>query len=761
MATAGWAQDEHQGLPDSILYFEPVAMMTSGASAHEGEGGAAADGMELSFSTLGRDFDLDLELHDPFAAGAKVRWVDDTGVVEEPADDGSHFRGHVKGDPGSWVRLTLRGNALTGIVATGDEMYFLEPSARFFRSAPRHETIAFRLSDIDATAIQAGCGTSHRMAHRRRGTKLTRRDLRAMFDAVGGVAAAAVPKQADIGLIADFEFFSKPAHNTDTAVDLAEILNEVDGIYQSELGVTVQVAGTTVFTTANDPFSAGTINQLLDQVRNWRGANLGPGQPMFGTDLAHLFTGRNLDGNVIGIAYTGVLCSSTHGAGVDEDWTNPYSASLMSLLMAHEMGHNFGAPHDHQAGSDCVAEPGTFIMNPSLSANLQRKFSPCSKSEIAPVVATAAAAGCLNPTLTPPTAVPTPTPTTAALAAQFVSQSVPSSMTAGQQYSVSVTMRNSGATTWTAASLVGLGAVNPYDNAIWGMNRAGLAGSDTIGPGQQKTFTWTVRAPAIAGNYNFQWRMVRDGVAWFGDTSANTVVAVSAAGLPDASFVSQSVPTAMTAGQQYSVSVTMRNTGATTWTAAGFYRLGAVNPYNNALWGMNRVGLTSGESVAPNQNKTFTWTVTAPASAGTYNFQWRMVRDGVMWFGPTTVNAVVTVSGGGTPNAAYVSHSVPTSMTAGQQYSVSVTMRNSGGTTWTPGAWYRLGAINPYDNAIWGMNRVGLSSGESVAVGQQKTFTWTVRAPTTPGQYNFQWRMVRDGVMWFGDSSANVVVSVQ
>jgi hypothetical protein len=59
------------------------------------------------------------------------------------------------------------------------------------------------------------------------------------------------------------------------------------------------------------------------------------------------------------------------------------------------------------------------------------------------------------------------------------------------------------------------------------------------------------------------------------------------------------------------------------------------------------------------------------------------------------------------------------------------------------------------------MNRVGLASGDSVAPGQQKTFTWTVQAPATAGTYNFQWRMVQDGVTWFGNMSANVAVVVQ
>src|ERR1700686_3417180 len=68
------------------------------------------------------------------------------------------------------------------------------------------------------------------------------------------------------------------------------------------------------------------------------------------------------------------------------------------------------------------------------------------------------------------------------------------------------------------------------------------------------------------------------------------------------------------------------------------------------MWGMGRVGLTS--LVASGSQVTFNFTVTAPATSGTYNFQWRMVQDGVEWFGDLTPNVVVTVNAqaGGNPN---------------------------------------------------------------------------------------------------------------
>src|SRR6266516_2436558 len=109
-----------------------------------------------------------------------------------------------------------------------------------------------------------------------------------------------------------------------------------------------------------------------------------------------------------------------------------------------------------------------------------------------------------------------------------------------------------------------------------------------------------------------------------------------------ATFISQSVPTSMVAGQSYNVSVTMKNTGTNTWTSANLYRLGSQNPQDNGTWGTSRVALPA--SVAPGSQVTFNFTVTAPAAPNTYNFQWCMVQDGVMWFGDFTTNVQVTVS---------------------------------------------------------------------------------------------------------------------
>jgi hypothetical protein len=373
---------------------------------------------------------------------------------------------------------------------------------------------------------------------------------------------------------------------------------------------------------------------------------------------------------------------------------------------------------------------------------------------------------------------------------QFIVQNVPTSMTAGQSYPVSVTFRNTGDTTWTNATGPGtlnaysLGTQNPQDNVNWGLtgfpNRVPVPGS--VVPGATTTFTFDVVAPATPGAYDFQWKMVDDYVAWFGNVTPDIKITVSppvssALFLPNAQFVAQSVPQSMTAGQTYAVSITLKNNGNTTWTnttgpgTPNAYSLGSQNPQDNVNWGItgfpNRVPVPG--SVAPGNTVTFMFDVVAPATPGRYDFQWQMVDDDVAWFGDATPDVKVTVSlPTFYPNAQFVAQSVPASMTAGQSYPVSITLKNNGNTTWTnttgpgtPNA-YSLGTKNPQDNVTWGLtgfpNRVPVAG--LIAPGATTTFVFDVVAPAMPGTHDFQWQMVDDYVTWFGDDTPDAQVLV-
>ena len=113
----------------------------------------------------------------------------------------------------------------------------------------------------------------------------------------------------------------------------------------------------------------------------------------------------------------------------------------------------------------------------------------------------------------------------------------------------------------------------------------------------------------------------------------------AASGGDNAAWVSYSgVPSAMHPGDTATVTVTMSNTGTTTWqttvvtetddstqtTTRTRYSLDAVGHG----WGVSGVAVSG--SVAPNATRSFEFTITAPETAGSYTFRWRMSRTTVV-----------------------------------------------------------------------------------------------------------------------------------
>jgi hypothetical protein len=103
-------------------------------------------------------------------------------------------------------------------------------------------------------------------------------------------------------------------------------------------------------------------------------------------------------------------------------------------------------------------------------------------------------------------------------------QNVPNQMSAGANQSVSITVKNLGMGVWTSANRIKLGSQNPQDNTSWGLNRVELP--NDVPPGGTVTLTFNITAPKCPGTHHFQWRMVWDGVSWFGATSQDTAVEV-------------------------------------------------------------------------------------------------------------------------------------------------------------------------------------------------------------------------------------------
>jgi hypothetical protein len=142
-------------------------------------------------------------------------------------------------------------------------------------------------------------------------------------------------------------------------------------------------------------------------------------------------------------------------------------------------------------------------------------------------------------------------------------------------------------------------------------------------------------------------------LGWLGrDDPAHLNVEPQNALTDGASFVGQTPPSSMCTGQTAQVAVTMQDTGSVYWAPPladpNPFRLGAQNPQDNTIWGLNRVDIVADyvntNPPGPGNDYTFGFQVTAPTMPGTYNFEWQMVQEGVNWFGAETPNVQVVVS---------------------------------------------------------------------------------------------------------------------
>jgi N-acetyl-anhydromuramyl-L-alanine amidase AmpD len=161
--------------------------------------------------------------------------------------------------------------------------------------------------------------------------------------------------------------------------------------------------------------------------------------------------------------------------------------------------------------------------------------------------------------------------------------------------------------------------------------------------------------------------------------------------------------------------------------------------------------------VGHDAKKDATWCTWAEASLGIDAHCNTHTDPGPYWNWSHYMDLII----GQVNNATVAGTSVPATLVAGQNFTATITMNNNGTKPWASGGStpHNLGSQSPQDNTTWGFGRVALPF-SPVNAGQNATFTLNARAPTTPGNYAFAWRMVQDGVEWFGttfSTSINVV----
>src|SRR5438874_2545162 len=181
-----------------------------------------------------------------------------------------------------------------------------------------------------------------------------------------------------------------------------------------------------------------------------------------------------------------------------------------------------------------------------------------------------------------------------------------------------------------------------------------------------------------------------------------------------------------------------------------------------------RIVSTTEPVVLPGAIGTFTSTVRAPNTPGTYRVPVGLVVDGLSWLDADPFTVVVTSDLGF--HGQFVEQSpspfLEPGETSGPQ---TVRIRNTGAKPWVRGVagqQLNLGLTgdDPSQSALamgWpSFDRVAIQTDPRVAPGGVATFVFRLRAPMTIGTYPLRLRAVVDGVTWLEDEGIVTLVKV-
>jgi hypothetical protein len=266
------------------------------------------------------------------------------------------LRGSVVGMDDSAVAATISDDGLSAaILVDHGAKYWIEPIAGRVAGAGAGDHAIYR--DDDALDPAGDC-------------LLSRADpppgLVAPAYVPGAIAGSGVLQIAELAADTDVEFYDDLGSVDAVEARINAIINTMNVQYERDVMIRHVITTIIVRATEPDPFTSSDPDTLLSQLReNWETEHAG-----LPRDIVQLFTGKNLTGSTIGVAWLGTpwtstVCGSWGYSVVESNCFGCSSFAAKTDISAHELGHNWGADH-------CACSGWT--MNPSItSAN---RFHP-------------------------------------------------------------------------------------------------------------------------------------------------------------------------------------------------------------------------------------------------------------------------------------------------------------------------------------------------------------------------------------------------
>ena len=306
-----------------------------------------SDSVRLTGVPLGpsRTVNLQLQRMDPFTADAVVVEVAqdaDGHLVERtiPRPQGDFFSGMVEGDPSSRVMIAHSVAGTFGFVQDAHGTAIIS-SGPFGGSGP---VLSYQMAELPEGAInwkEFHCSADDLAPA---GPVFTGHH----GEDEGGVAGGNPCRQVRVAVETDYEFSAVFGGNTSaSAAYAATIFAGCYTIYQRDLQVLPQVCYLRLWATSIDPWNAASSGAQLSEFQGFWNSNMSS----VNRNVAHFLSARGLGG---GVAYLSALCgTSAYGVSGNLSGFFPYPMQDNNgqnwdiMVVNHEIGHNFGAPHTH------------------------------------------------------------------------------------------------------------------------------------------------------------------------------------------------------------------------------------------------------------------------------------------------------------------------------------------------------------------------------------------------------------------------------
>jgi hypothetical protein len=271
---------------------------------------------------FGVPMELELTQVNLFADGFNVLT---SSSGEQPVDyqPGIHYRGSVKGSPGSLAAISVFGDEIAGVYSTPAQGNFVLGKLGGNNLANTHVIYAQGDLSLEAPPVCATVDDN---------TIVPMSDLQTAITAQPGGCVK-------IYVEADYDIFQNKGSVTNTVNYLTAVFNQSATLYAND-GIPVSLSQIFVWDTTS-PYTSSSSSTLLSQFQNYRNS--------FNGDLGHLVALRGGGGIAAGF---NAFCNSNIDnrqcfSGIQATYSNVPTYSWTVEVFTHEMGHLMGSRHTH------------------------------------------------------------------------------------------------------------------------------------------------------------------------------------------------------------------------------------------------------------------------------------------------------------------------------------------------------------------------------------------------------------------------------